>query len=109
MTDLVHMGGYVNVNGSNRKEVQVRMRAGASRWCNLGQYWFAPGPWRSRRSAFLADVAGRIWSGLEAYALAPLEIQGLDTSTAKKLGAMLHGRACTECEDSARTSWITKR
>eukprot|EP00959_Pyramimonas_sp_CCMP1952_P082619 1726461-Pyramimonas_sp.AAC.1 len=66
MIDRPHVGGHANVNGSVRREIQAHIRAGATRWCNIGQYWFAPGPWRSQRSTFLANVAGRIWSRLEA-------------------------------------------
>eukprot|EP00959_Pyramimonas_sp_CCMP1952_P050627 1057899-Pyramimonas_sp.AAC.1 len=42
---------------------------------------------------FLANVAGRIWSGLESYVLRPSETKRLDRSIAKKLRAMLRGQA----------------
>eukprot|EP00959_Pyramimonas_sp_CCMP1952_P058726 1226298-Pyramimonas_sp.AAC.1 len=67
MMSLKHLGGYINVNGSNKHDVQARVRAGSIGWCNLRKYWSAPGPRRSKGSTFLANVAGRVWSGLEAH------------------------------------------
>ena len=42
---------------------------------------------------FVANVAGRMWSGLEAYTLSVTETRTLDIAIAKKLRAALTGEA----------------
>eukprot|EP00959_Pyramimonas_sp_CCMP1952_P059753 1248122-Pyramimonas_sp.AAC.1 len=59
--DLVHLGGYVHVANNNRREVEARIQSGKIGWCRLGNYWFSGGPWKAKRSAFVSNVAGRVW------------------------------------------------
>ena len=59
----------------------------------MSGYWMSSFPWRAKRQAFLANVAGRLWSGLEALALSDHECKALDQTLAKKLRAMMMGQA----------------
>eukprot|EP00959_Pyramimonas_sp_CCMP1952_P366902 7684430-Pyramimonas_sp.AAC.1 len=58
---------------------------------------------------FLANVAGRAWSGLESHCLLASETTRLDSSMGKKLRAMALGRAHAVSDDDAHRSWTTKR
>ena len=66
---LMHLGGLIDCHGSSQPEVHARLKAANVGWCRLGQYWYSRSPRRAKRAVFLAHVAGRAWSGLEAYIL----------------------------------------
>ena len=82
VVDMIHLGGYVNVNGSNTREVHERIVSGNVGWSRTRGYWTSEGPWRAKRVAFLANVVGRIWSGMESFVLRPSEYRALDRSMA---------------------------
>ena len=105
--DLIHVGGYVSVTNSNLRELDERVHSAKTGRARLGDYWFSGGPWKSKRLSFLSNVAGRLWSGLESYALRPRETHRLDKSLARKLRAMMRGGAHQIDEHDAHRSLTT--
>ena len=82
--NLIHLGGLISPTGSNYVEVRARIQSAAVGWTRLGNYWLCPGPWKYKRSTFITNVAGRAWSALESYVLAPTEYNKLNVCLAKK-------------------------
>ena len=91
--ELVHLGGYVSASGAANYEIQQRIKGCAVGWARMGQYWGSPAPWRCKRMHFIANVASRAWSGMEAYVLSPRQTAQLDTTLGKKMRFMMQGAA----------------
>eukprot|EP00959_Pyramimonas_sp_CCMP1952_P429116 8987265-Pyramimonas_sp.AAC.1 len=53
-------------------------------WTRLTHFWTSATPKRCKRFVFLANVASRAWSGLEALALTRAETARIDASLAKQ-------------------------
>eukprot|EP00959_Pyramimonas_sp_CCMP1952_P467488 9491698-Pyramimonas_sp.AAC.1 len=83
------------------------MQSGSAGWTRLGEYCFSGGPWKANRLPFVSNVAGRLRSGLESYALSPRELHRLDSSLARKFRALMTGAAHHLDEQDALHSLTT--
>jgi hypothetical protein len=94
MTNLIHLGSYIHVDGYDAREVEERIRACNMGWTRRTHVWTSATPRRCKRLVFLANVASRAWSGLAALVLTRAETARIDASLAKKTSVYAHGR-CT--------------
>ena len=77
-----HLGGRCSFNGSNKAEIDCRLKAMMANWVALRGFWFARSPWSNRRLIFLSRVVSAGTTSIYAYAASSSELNKLDKKLA---------------------------
>ena len=68
-----HLGGQYSRTGTNKYEINKRLRQITAVWCEMGGFWHSDAPFAAKRNAFIGSIQGAAVAGLTSYVLTETE------------------------------------